>query len=109
MGVVNIISLEIGINNWEIIRLQVTETDKNTARVFELAWYNFYKPDLNSQVQLRIGFSEQEKNTNYPNLNIVSKKYYCGLCDHAFCSKQELKRHIITKKHIEEYRKLNID
>ena len=44
--------LEVGLNNWEIIPLQVTETDRNTAHAFELAWYNFYKPDLNSQVPI---------------------------------------------------------
>ena len=98
--------LEVGVDKWEVIPLQVTETDRNTARAFELAWYNFYKPDLNSQVPFRLGYINQEKNANTRNLNIVKKKYYCGLCGHAFCGKQELKRHTISKntlKNIENY------
>ena len=98
--------LEVGVDNWEIIPLQVTDADRNTARAFELAWYNFYKPDLNSQVPFRLGPTGQEKDGN---LNIARKKYHCGLCDRSYCANYKLRLHTNSKSHIDEYMKLDLD
>ena len=39
---------EVGLSNWKVLPLIQVKCDSKSIKVFELAFYNFYKPDLNS-------------------------------------------------------------
>ena len=96
---------EVGTNNWEILTLLVHICDRKTIQEFEKHWVELLKPDLNTYSP-----SDDNHNANkvkaiikcYHN-SIENKTYYCNICDIAFGFKHNLKRHLKTLKHSNNY------
>ena len=95
---------EVGIYNWEIVPLVIHQCDQKEIRTLEWSWVELLKPDLNTYSPLDTDNKwnhnekkEQKKEHYYK--NIKSKRYYCEICDKAWGSNDDLKKHFNSKKH----------
>ena len=100
---------EIGPQKWEIVPLAVIPKCTRTEILnFEKMWIGFLNSDLNmlspSDVDNKWGNAGRRNYERQHYLNIIKdKKYFCGVCNHAFGKLSDLNRHLKSLKHSKAY------
>ena len=102
---------EVGLQKWEIIPLVVVSScGKIEILRFEQEWIALLNPDLNVLSSFRENNEGNRESARRHYLDSLgSKKYFCGLCEHAFGRSSGLKQHLRSQKHITEYMELDLD
>ena len=90
---------EVGVNRWKIVPLLTIPCDRAEICEYEQEWIKALNADLNmtaavnGDAALREYYKQRHRN------NKETKRFYCEICDVAYGSNYNLKKHFDTLKH----------
>ena len=95
----------IGIENWQILTLEIHKCDQKEIRVLERNWVNLLKPDLNTFSLFANNYETRCRQVDRElfHRNIRDKVHHCNICDMSFGWKIHLQKHLKSSKHFWNY------